>query len=144
MKFALPLGRRDAASLAAFFRRNYSPLNSGFNAAKDIRRAVERIAPTNGTVLCRNLVDEHSLWGSYRKKGENVKGFKAPPLSLALLLLLYSVPSYFFLFLLLRRIPFLFEPRLRTTDTVATQVYQRGNRYSPGKRCSDPRYTGKD
>lgn len=58
MKFAFPL-ERDAASLAAFFRRNYSPLNSGFNAAKDFV-AAERIAPANGT-LCRNLVDEHSL-----------------------------------------------------------------------------------
>lgn len=86
-----------AASLAAFFRRNYSPLNSGFNAAKDIRRAVER------NVLCRNLVDERSFCGA--RTVRKLKGFS----------FLSSILCHVVLFLISSS--FLFEPRLRATNT---------------------------
>lgn len=96
----------NGASLAAFFRRNYSPLNSGFNTAKDIRRAVER------NVLCRNPVDEHSLCRARTARKEKPKGVFFP---------FFYTLSRAFSYFSLPRIPFLFESRLRATNTAVSK-----------------------
>lgn len=104
---------RDAASLDAFFRRNYSPANSGFNSTKD-------------------PVDESFHWGTLRGNRVAARGSSSPPSTSSL----GSSRSVSQLLAVSSRVHGITELRHRC---IKGEIDARQD----GKRCTDTQYTGK-